>query len=294
VARNVLELIGNTPVVRINRMNPNPKVTIYAKLEGFNPGGSVKDRIAKYMIEKAEETGELTKDKIIVEATSGNTGIGLAIVGRIKGYRVQIVMPESMSIERRKVLRAYGVELILTPGEGGVSGAYEEAGKLAKDPKYFMPDQFANPNNVLAHYETTGKEILEQVGRVDVFVAGIGTSGTIMGAGKRLRESNPRVKIIGVEPYRKSKIQGLKCLGEGFIPAIFNSEMIDDIAKVTDEDAFATARRLAKEEGLFVGMSSGAAMFEAMRRAEMMDGGVLVVIFPDCGEKYLSTELFEV
>ncbi len=294
MARNVLELIGNTPVVRINRMNPNPKVTIYAKLEGFNPGGSVKDRIAKYMIEKAEETGELTKDKIIVEATSGNTGIGLAIVGRIKGYRVQIVMPESMSIERRKVLRAYGVELILTPGEGGVSGAYEEAGKLAKDPKYFMPDQFANPNNVLAHYETTGKEILEQVGRVDVFVAGIGTSGTIMGAGKRLRESNPRVKIIGVEPYRKSKIQGLKCLGEGFIPAIFNSEMIDDIAKVTDEDAFATARRLAKEEGLFVGMSSGAAMFEAMRRAEMMDGGVLVVIFPDCGEKYLSTELFEV
>ncbi|MDI6690068.1 MAG: cysteine synthase family protein [Actinomycetota bacterium] len=294
MARNVLELIGNTPVVRINRMNPNPKVTIYAKLEGFNPGGSVKDRIAKYMIEKAEETGELTKDKIIVEATSGNTGIGLAIVGRIKGYRVQIVMPESMSIERRKVLRAYGVELILTPGEAGVSGAYEEARRLAKDPRYFMPDQFANPNNVLAHYETTGKEILEQVGQVDVFVAGIGTSGTIMGAGKRLRESNPRVKIIGVEPYRKSKIQGLKCLGEGFIPAIFNSEMIDDIAKVTDEDAFATARRLAKEEGLFVGMSSGAAMFEAMRQAEMMDDGVLVVIFPDCGEKYLSTELFEV
>ncbi|MEW6189650.1 MAG: cysteine synthase A [Actinomycetota bacterium] len=292
MARDVLELIGNTPVVRINRMNPNPKATIYAKLEGFNPGGSVKDRIAKYMIEKAEEIGELTKDKIIVEATSGNTGIGLAFVGRLKGYRVQIVMPESMSIERRKVLRAYGAELILTPSEAGVSGAYEEAGKLAKDPKYFMPDQFANPNNVLAHYETTGKEILEQVGRVDVFVAGIGTSGTIVGVGRRLRENNPKIKIIGVEPYRKSKIQGLKCLGEGFIPAIFDSEMIDEIAKVTDEDAFATARRLAKEEGLFVGMSSGAAMFEAMRQAQMMNGGVLVVIFPDGGEKYLSTELF--
>lgn len=293
MANNILELIGNTPVVKINKLNPNPNVTIYAKLEMFNPGGSVKDRIGKYMIEAAEKTGQLYHDKIILEATSGNTGIGLAMVATVKGYKCAIVMPESMSIERRKVLSFFGADLILTPAEEGMHGAINRAEELAKDPRYFAPHQFANPNNVLAHYETTGVEILNQVGHVDVFVAGIGTSGTIIGVGKRLREANPKVKIVGVEPYPESKIQGLKCLGDGYVPPIFERDVLTAIANVKDEDAFGFARRLAKEEGIFVGISSGAAMAEAVRQAGLIEKGVIVTIFPDSGDKYLSTELFE-
>ncbi|HAW60135.1 MAG TPA: cysteine synthase B [Actinobacteria bacterium] len=292
MAENILELIGNTPVVKINRMNPNPRVTIYAKLEGFNPGGSVKDRIGKYIIEKAVEAGELTKDKIILEATSGNTGIGLVMVAAVKGYGCMIVMPESMSVERRKVLRAYGAEVVLTPAEEGMHGAIVKVEEMAKDPRFFTPNQFGNPNNVLAHYETTGEEILRQVGHVDVFVAGIGTSGTVMGVGKRLREANPGVKIVGVEPYPNSKIQGLKCLGDGYVPPIFDRGVLSELVNVADDDAFQTARELAKMEGIFVGISSGAAMFEAARQASLMKSGVIVTIFPDSGDKYLSTELF--
>lgn len=289
---DILDLIGNTPVVKIQKLNPNPRVTIYAKLEGFNPGGSVKDRICKYMVEKAEESGELTKNQIILEPTSGNTGIGLAMIGAAKGYRVKIVMPETMSVERRKILSAYGAEIILTPGELGMNGAIEEAQRYVDNPEYFLPNQFTNPNNVLAHYETTGPEILEQVGDVDVFVTGIGTTGTLMGAGQRLREANPQVKIVAVEPFQKSKIQGLRNLLD-FVPPIFDPKMLDEKVNVSDEEAFALARRLIHEEGISAGISSGAAMFEAIRQATRLDEGAIVVILPDGADKYLSTELFE-
>lgn len=294
MARSILELIGNTPVVEIKKMNPNPEVTLYAKLESLNPGGSVKDRIAKYMIEKAEERGDLKKGKVIVEATSGNTGIGLAMVARVKGYKCKIVMPETMSMERRKALKAYGAELILTSGDKGMDGAIEEAKRLSEDPSYFWIDQFSNSDNPLAHYETTGPEILEQVGRVDMLVAGIGTSGTLMGVGKRLREANPGVEIIGVEPHPDSKIQGLKNFSESEqVPSIFEPEILTGRVYAEDERAFSLARQVAKEEGIFVGISSGAALAEALRRAEKMKQGNIVVIFPDGGDKYLSTDLFE-
>jgi len=293
MAENVLELIGNTPIVKIKKMNPNSNVTIYAKLEGFNPGGSIKDRVAKYMIEKAEESGELTKDKIIIEATSGNTGIGLALVSAVKGYKCLIVMPESMSIERRRILKAFGADILLTPAEEKMPGAIKKAEELAKDPKYFATKQFENPNNVLTHYETTSQEILKQVGKVDVFVAGIGTSGTIMGIGKRLKEVNPNVKIIGVEPRMDSKIQGLKCLDEGYVPLIYDENILTEKIIAEDEDAFRIARELAKKEGIFVGISSGIAMHEAQRQASMMANGTVVTVFPDSGDKYLSTDLFK-
>jgi cysteine synthase len=290
---DILDHIGNTPVVSINKLNPNPAVALYAKLEGFNPGGSVKDRIAKYMIEKAEESGELTKDRIILEPTSGNTGIGLAMVARVKGYRLIVIMPESMSVERRSVLTALGAEIILTPAQEGMNGAIALAHRMTGDcDRYFMPNQFANKNNVLAHYETTGQEILDQVGKVDIFVAGLGTSGTLMGAGRKLREACPAVKVVCVEPYQNSKIQGLRNLKD-FVPPIFDHGLLDSIVNVDDEDAFFMARSLAKEEGLFVGISSGAAMFEAANRAKNLESGTIVTILPDSGDKYLSTELFE-
>lgn len=289
---SVLDLIGNTPVVEITNLADKEEVKVYAKLEGNNPCGSVKDRIAKYMIEKAEEDGELTKDKIILEPTSGNTGIGLAMVAATKGYKIHIVMPETMSIERRQILQTFGAELILTPGGEGMTGAIKRAQDLAQSPKYFMPDQFANPANVLAHYEGTGKEILEQVGSVDVFVAGLGTSGTIMGAGKRLKEANPQVKLVGVEPYPKSKIQGLRNMSEGYRPPIYKEKMLDEKVNINDNEAFCMARRLTQEEGLFAGISSGAAVFEAMKQAEKMEKGTLVVVLPDRGDRYLSVELF--
>lgn len=291
MATSVLDLIGNTPVVKLRRMNPNPHVDIWAKLEGISPGGSVKDRIAKAMIEAAEADGLLDRSKIILEPTSGNTGIGLALVAAVKGYRIKIVMPESMSIERRKVLAAFGAELVLTPGDQGMNGAIFKAEEMAKDPQYFMPHQFENPSNPRIHYETTGVEILEQVGKVDVFVAGIGTSGTVTGVGRRLKEVDPSTKIIGVEPYLNTPIQGLKNLDEGYIPPIFNPKYVDERTYVSDEQAFVMARRMPKEEGIFVGMSAGAAMYEALRQAQDLESGSIVVIIPDSGDKYLSTKL---
>lgn len=288
----LLGLVGNTPIVEIKRLNKNKNVRIFAKLESANPGGSVKERIAKYMIEKAEESGELTHDKIVLEATSGNTGIGLALMCALKGYKLHIVMPETMSLERRQILMAFGAELLLTEGCKGMPGAIEMADQLSGDPKYFLINQFGNPNNPLAHYETTAVELLEQMERIDVFVSGIGTGGTLMGVGRRFKEESPHTKIVGVEPYTNSKIQGLRNLSEGYIPPIWDYSLIHEKVNVTDDDAYDTAKDLARYEGLLCGISSGAAMAEALRQAERLSEGNVVVILPDGGEKYLSTDLY--
>lgn len=294
-AENVLGLIGNTPLVKINKMNTNKNVTIYAKLESFNPGGSVKDRIAKSMIEQAEKEGKLTKDKIILEPTSGNTGIGLAMTAAVKGYKVVLVMPESVSEERKKILKVFGADIILTPAEKGTDGAIELAYKMAReDKRYFMPDQFNNQANVLAHYNNTGKEIWKQTkGEITHFISAIGTTGTVIGTGRRLKEYNPEIKIIAVEPKLGHKIQGLKNLQEAYKPGIYDKNIIDEKINIDDEDAYETARQLAKKEGLFVGMSSGAAMFIALQKAKELENGVIVTILPDSGERYLSTSLFK-
>lgn len=292
INQGVLNTIGNTPLIRIKKLTDGLDVAVYAKLEGYNPAGSVKDRIAKSMIEEAEKTGRLSKQTVIIEPTSGNTGIGLAMVAAAKGYKLQVLMPETMSIERRKILTALGAEIILTPGDEGMPGAICRAQALSQKPGYFMPNQFANPANAQAHYEGTGKEILEQISQVDVFVAGLGTSGTLMGAGKRLKEANPKTKIVAVEPYPKSKIQGLRSLEEGYIPPIFDPERLDDKVLVSDDEAFDMARQLLRVEGLSVGISSGAAMVEARRQVKKMKEGTLVVVFPDRAERYLSTALF--
>ena len=292
---NILESIGHTPLVKIRRLNPNPRVTIAAKLEGTNPGGSVKDRIALYMITAAERKGELTKDKIILEPTSGNTGIGLAMIAAVKGYRMLVTMSEWMSEERRKMLEAFGAEIILTPGEKGTDGAIEKAHELyAKNPElYFMPNQYDNPSNVLAHYETTAIEIWEQTkGKITHFVAGMGTTGTLMGCSRRLKEFNPDIKIIGVEPFKHHKIQGLKNMKEAIVPKIYNPALLDEKINVADEDAFAMTRRLAREEGIFCGMSSGAAFHVAVELAKKLNEGLIVTLFPARGEKYLSTPLY--
>lgn len=289
----VTDAIGKTPIVRINKMFNKPGVSIYAKLEGDNPGGSVKDRIASVMIEEAERLGRLEKGMTILEPTSGNTGIGLAMVAAVKGYKLTIVMPESMSVERRKVLRAFGAELILTEGAQGMMGAIETAEKLSADSRYFMPDQFNNPDNVKAHYEGTGPELLSQLRKIDVFVAGVGTGGTITGVGRCLKEADATTRTIAVEPHEVSRIQGLRCLSAGYIPSIVDLTVIDEQVFCEDDDAFTIARRLMKEEGLSVGISSGAAMAEAMRQAEKLDKGVVAVIFPDRADRYVSTELFE-
>ncbi len=291
----VIDCIGNTPLVKIEVINPMPEVTIFAKLEGNNPGGSVKDRIAHYMIKDAEKAGLIKKGDTILEATSGNTGIGLAMVGAAKGYRVKLVMPECVSLERRKVLEAFGAELLLSPGNEGTDGAIRLAHKIVNErPKdYFMPNQFDNCSNIRAHYETTGKEIIEQTGgKLDMFVSGMGTTGTIMGAGRRLKEFNTKIRIVGVEPFLGHRIQGLKNMQESIVPKIYNSSAIDEKINVNDEDAFETTRKLAIKEGLFVGMSSGAAMFGALRMAEQLRKGTIVVILPDRGDRYLSTTLF--
>lgn len=297
IAKDVLDLIGNTPLVRINKLTGKSDATVLAKLERQNIGGSVKDRIAKHMIEAAEKEGKLTKDKIILEPTSGNTGIGLAIVAAVKGYKIKFVMSESVSEERKKILRAFGAEIILTPKEKGTDGAIELAYKMAKNEpeKYFMPDQFNNPMNVQAHYETTGKEIIEQTdGKVDMLVVAIGTTGTLMGTGKRLKEFNPKIKIVGVEPHLGHKLQGMKSLKDAYRPGIYNRKGMDEKVFINDEDAFRTARELALKEGLLVGMSSGAVMFVALQKAkELGKDKVIVAILPDTGERYLSTELFD-
>jgi len=278
-------------------MNPNPNVELYAKLEGFNPTGSIKDRIALKMIEQAESDGALTKGKIIIEPTSGNTGIGLAMIGTVKGYEVQIVMSSAVSIERQKMIKAFGGEIILTDKELGTDGAIMKCRELiAKNPdKYFNPNQFSNVYNQLAHYTTTAEEIWEQTdGRVTHFVSSIGTSGTIMGVGKRLKEKNPDIKIIEAHPVQGHYIQGLKNMQEAIVPEIYDESEISESVMVESEVAFAMARAIVLQEGIFVGMSSGAAMIAAIHTAREIDSGVIVAIFPDRGEKYLSTDLFQV
>lgn len=293
---SVLDSIGNTPLVEIRNINPNPNVRIMAKLEGANPGGSVKDRPALYMILKAEEQGMLTRDKIILEATSGNTGIGLAMVAAAKGYRLKLTMPACVSLERRSILEALGAEIVLTRAEEGTDGAIREAHRILEDAPeiYFMPNQFANGYNVSAHYETTGPEIYNQTrGDIAAFVAGIGTTGTIMGVGKRLKEYDSSIKIIGVEPIKGHKIQGLKNMKEAIVPKIFDPSKLDDKIVVQDDLAYETARDLALKEGIFVGMSSGAAMAGAIQMAKNLNSGTVVTLFPDRGDRYLSTTLFK-
>lgn len=296
VAENIIDLVGNTPLVKIEKLNPNKNVVIYAKLESFNPMGSVKDRIAKSMIKDAEKKGELTKDKIILEPTSGNTGIGLAMVAAVKGYKTLFIMSEGVSEERKRILKAFGADILLTPANKGTDGAIEKAYEMArKNPKkYFMPDQFNNEANWKAHYKETGKEIWEQTdGKITHFISAIGTTGTIMGAGRRLKEYNPRIKIIAVEPYLGHKIQGLKNLKEAYKPGIFNKLLIDEKINVDDKDAYETTRKLAKEEGIFAGMSSGAATYVAIQKAKELKEGKIVIIIPDTGERYLTTNLFK-
>jgi cysteine synthase B len=293
---SILAAIGNTPLVDINKLNSkNPRVRILGKYEGANPGGSVKDRPAYWMIKKAEESGRLTKGKIILEPTSGNTGIALAMIGAAKGYRVKLCMPECVSIERQHTLQALSAEVVLTPAKEGTDGSIRKAHQLlnADSDTYFMPNQFANENNFLAHYETTGPEILSQTkGEIDVFVAGMGTTGTLMGVSKFFKEKKPDVKIVGIEPPRGHTIQGLKNMTESIVPPIYNPNMLDEKLTVDDGLAFETTRALASEEGIFVGMSSGAAVAGALRIAEKMKSGTIVVILCDRGDRYLSTTLF--
>ena len=292
---SILDLIGNTPLVEIRRVNPNPRVPILAKLEYLNPGGSIKDRAALSMIEAAERSGELTPGKTVVEATSGNTGIGLAMVCTLKGYKLLLTMSENASVERQKILRARGAEILLTPGHLGTDGAIEEAYRLAREfpETYYITDQYNNEANWQAHYHGTANEIWEQTGgEVTTIVATLGTSGTLMGLSRRMKELNCATAIVGVEPYLGHKIQGLKNLKESYQPEIFDKDRLDIKVNIEDEEAFEMARRLAREEGLFVGMSSGAAMAAAVRQASGMTSGMIVVILPDSGERYLSTPLF--
>jgi len=291
----VLDSIGNTPLVKLESLSTNPRVSVLAKLEGNNPGGSVKDRIALAMIRDAEKNGLIRRGDTILEATSGNTGIGLAMVGAALGYKVVLTMPECVSMERRKILEAFGAELILSPGCEGTDGAIKIARRIMDESgtKYFMPNQFDNPANVRAHYETTGKEIIEQTGgRIDVFVAGMGTTGTLMGAGRRLKEHDPKVRVVGVEPNLGHKIQGLKNMQESIVPKNYDPTFADEKVRVADDDAFNTTRELALKEGLFVGMSSGAAVWGALEMATRIESGTVVVILPDRGDRYLSTSLF--
>ncbi len=290
-----IEALGHTPLVELARLSPSKRVRILAKMEGQSVGGSgsIKDRIAKYMIEQAEKGGELTRGKTIIEATSGNTGIALAWLGRKKGYRVTIVMPDSMSVERRKLLRIFGAELVLTDGALGMNGAIEKARELvAKDGKYFMTDQFNNPANPRAHYETTGVEILEDFPyeRISVLVCGIGTGGSICGISRRLKEKYPDIKVIGVEPYPDDPIQGLKCMDNIQIPPIVDLSLITERVKVTSREATSATRQLLDREGVFAGLSSGAAFHQAIKIASEMGEGNIVVVLPDGGWKYLSLD----
>jgi cysteine synthase B len=292
---NLCAAIGNTPLVALEHLSPNPGVRILAKLEGGNPGGSVKDRPAWYMIKKAEESGDLVREKIILEPTSGNTGIALAMIAAARQYRIKLVMPACVSLERRQILEAYGAELVLSPPDEGTDGAIRLAHQIfQEDPEcYYMPNQYANPNNVLAHYETTGPEIWQQTGgRIDAFVVGMGTSGTLMGAGAFLRERNPDVVVVGVEPVLGHKVQGLKNMQEAIVPDIYRPQALDRKLTVDDDEAFEMARQLALREGVLAGMSSGAAVAGAVRIAAELDHGVVVTLLPDRGDRYLSTTLF--
>ena len=277
--QNVLDTIGNTPLVRINRLHRNPKVAIYAKLEGCNPTGSIKDRIALKMLEQAEAEGKLVKGKTIIEPTSGNTGIGLAMIGAIKGYEVEIVISGAVSIERRRMIQAFGAKVTLTDPDQGTDGAIMRARELVKHhpAKYFMPDQFSNHYNKLAHYKTTAEEIWNQTGgRLDYFVSSLGTSGTIMGVSKYLKEKDPKVRIVCAHPEKGHYIQGLKNMEEAIVPAIYDPSQIDETIMVESEVAFKCAREIVKKEGILVGMSSGAAMYAALEIARKISSGVIV------------------
>ena len=287
--------IGNTPLIDISPLCGKPGVRILAKLDGSNPGGSVKDRPARYMIEKAEQSGELTADKVILEPTSGNTGIAIAMIGAAKGYRVKLVMPACVSAERRGVLEAYGAEVVLSPGCEATDGAIRLAHKILQEnpERYYMPNQYANPNNPLSHYETTGPELLQQTdGAIDYFVAGMGTSGTLMGISRYFADYAPQVCIVGVEPTLGHKVQGLKNMQEAIVPAIYDENRLHRKLVIEDDEAYETARQLAVKMGIFIGMSSGAAAAGALRIAEEIDAGTIVTILPDRGDRYLSTNLF--
>ncbi|HEY4554039.1 MAG TPA: cysteine synthase A [Bacillaceae bacterium] len=301
-ANNIVELIGNTPVVKLNRMVGENSAEVYLKLEYMNPGSSVKDRIALAMIEAAEKDGKLKEGDTIIEPTSGNTGIGLAMVAAVKGYRAILVMPETMSMERRNLLRAYGAELVLTPGPEGMNGAIKKANELAKEHGYFMPQQFENSANPEVHRLTTGKEIVEQMGdQLDGFISGIGTGGTITGAGEVLKEKYPDIKIYAVEPDDSPVLSGgkpgphkIQGIGAGFVPEILNTDIYNNVIKVTTDQAFETARQAAKEEGILGGISSGAAIFAALEVAkELGKGKKVLAIIPSNGERYLSTPLYQ-
>lgn len=295
IYENICQAIGNTPLVKINKLNPNRNVTICAKLEGNNPTGSIKDRIALKMIEQAEANGSLVKGKTIIEPTSGNTGIGLAMIGAVKGYDVEVVMSRAVSIERRKMIRSFGAKVILTDAESGTDGAILKARELvaAYPEKYFMPDQFSNNYNKVVHYKTTGEEIWKQTnGKIDYFVSALGTSGTIMGVGKTLKENNPKIRIVCAHPVKGHYIQGLKNMEEAIVPSIYDPSAIDITIMVETETAYEMTRQIIRQEGIFVGMSSGAAMYAAVEVARQIDSGMIVVIFPDRGEKYITTNLF--
>lgn len=295
ISENILGVIGRTPMVKINRLSPNKNVNIYAKLEGFNPSGSIKDRIALRMIREAIETGALQPGQTIIEATSGNSGIGLAMAGVVLGYPVEIVMSESVSVERRIIIRSYGAKVTLTPGNEGTDGAIRKARALVSEnpDKYYMPDQFSNRANYLAHYERTALEIWEQTdGRIDYFVSALGTSGTIMGVSRFLRALNPEVKVVCAQPVRGHYIQGLKNMDEAIVPGIYDPSKIDIQEMIESEEAIEMARRIISSEGIFAGMSSGAALLAAVRIAERIDSGNIVVVFPDRADKYLSTTMF--
>jgi len=292
---NLLQAIGNTPLVELVNLNPNPGVRVLCKLEGCNPGGSVKDRPALYMITKAEETGALTKNKIILEPTSGNTGIAIAMIGAAKGYKVQLCMPECVSTERRLILEGLGSQVIPTPAKDSIDGAIREALALleAFPGRYFMPNQYDNEANVLAHFETTGPEIYRQTeGSVDYLVAGMGTTGTLMGTGRYLKSVKPSLKIVGVEPVAGHTIQGMKNMSESSVPGIYHPEELDIKETVNDGEAFETTKLLATREGIFVGTSAGAAAYVALRLAARIAQGTIVVILPDRGDRYLSTMQF--
>ncbi len=297
IKNNILEAIGSTPMVRINRLNPVADVNIFAKVEGLNPTGSIKDRIALKMIEDAEQSGRLRPGMTIIEPTSGNTGIGLAMIGVVKGYDVEIVMSEGVSEERRIIIRSYGAKVTLTPADQGTDGAIRHARRLVSEnpDKYFMPDQFGNASNYIAHYETTALEIWTQTGgAIDYLVCALGTSGTIMGIARFLKALKPSIKIVCAHPVRGHYIQGLKNMEEAIVPDIYHPEIIDSQVMVSSEEAIETARQLILREGLFVGMSSGAAMLAALTTArEAESGSNIVVILPDRAEKYLSTVMFD-
>lgn len=301
IVNSVLELIGNTPLVRVNNLVDKESAEIFVKLEKVNPGGSVKDRAALGMIEKAEELGLLKEGSAIIEPTSGNTGIAIAMIGRLKGYRVIIVMPETMSKERRDAIKSYGAELILTEGAKGMKGAISRAEELVKEKGYFMPQQFENLANPDKHYETTAKEILEDIPDLDVFIAGVGTGGTITGVGKKLKEMKGDIKIVAVEPEKSPVLSGgkpgphkIQGIGAGFIPKIFNDDIVDEIIKVSEELAFSTAKEYANKEGALIGISSGAALWAALQVAKKIGvGKKIVTIAPDGGEKYFSMGLYE-